>query len=288
MNYFNQAMQIIVCFIKSNISLIALFVSSFAFIVALLNFNRKIGTNISGSYVVRESTNSNYVYIDQIILQNNKDAAIAIYAIYIKMGYNNYLLVEQFNTEPFIIKPYEIVIRKYGPVENYKIGLMKVDIDKLLWNKKKNTLMLSTSYGKYIVQKRNKHWSPKTVERRNSTVNIINPYYSKYNGEIIGTNIKYILQIEGETPIPIEYDAYIDKLFNNFSLTYDSLSSAENLVLFLVEKQKEGLFTSKKFQVHDFETYRKKMDRFSSKIIVELNNISLFKYLLGKSKRKNA
>lgn len=90
-------------------------------------------------------------YISSITLENLKDKATIIFEIYLRLGYNNFLLIEEFNDAPLILKPFEVYFKEYDPVLFYTINMDKMVINENLHNPNRKVILF-TNEGKYIVK----------------------------------------------------------------------------------------------------------------------------------------
>ena len=146
------------------ISIVALLISSSAFLTTLLNYRRKSSIRICGMYQLTSNIACEDQYISKVILENKKDKAVTIYAIYLKIYPNYYIELSKYDEEPLIIKPYETHKIDYGQIQYYSINLKKVIINHLFdkvgrKNKYKIRIVLSTSEGKYVVKRFKKYWT---------------------------------------------------------------------------------------------------------------------------------
>ena len=95
--------------ISVNISLVALIISIIALIYTVRTYLLKAGSNVRGSFgMCSSSVSSEDQYVTIITLENLKDRAIVIFKIYLKIGHNYFLEIENFNGEPLILKPFEL------------------------------------------------------------------------------------------------------------------------------------------------------------------------------------
>ena len=114
------------------ISAAALCVSVFALIVATMNYRRKAGILVRGTFSIASSRAGNDAYVSSLGLDNLKDRALTIFAIYLRIGRNNYIRLEDLDESPLLLKAFETHTAQYGPIEFYGINTNKIDFNKLL------------------------------------------------------------------------------------------------------------------------------------------------------------
>lgn len=236
-----------------------------ALIVAVKNYQRKSGIAIRGGFGIASSIRCEESYVSHIVLENLKDRAVTIYGIFLKVGHNFYIDLEDHGDSPFILKPYETYHRTMGEIIFYSVNSNIIKMEKLLKDKKaKKRLVLSTSEGKYVVPKEVKRWSPVGEFFSNHLTGIIRIVRATHNKDDIGGNVRYIVDITNkdghiETIKLMESD-YQLVIFNNFNLTKESLSSKEHLEDFLQNKLEQNLIPKESsIKVHDFNEYKKKL-----------------------------
>ncbi|MBI2430125.1 MAG: hypothetical protein HYV29_15260, partial [Ignavibacteriales bacterium] len=111
---------------------VSISISILAIAVASLTYRRKAGVRIYGNYVSASSRDCNDKYISSITLENLKDRAITIFTIYLRIGYNYYIIIENFEDSPLILKPFETYQKNYGPIQFYGINSNRINLDSLL------------------------------------------------------------------------------------------------------------------------------------------------------------
>jgi hypothetical protein len=132
-----------------------------AVFVAYRGYTRKSGLRLRGSFGTTSTIECADDFVNRVILENMKDRAVTIFAIYLRLGYNVYVVIEDFGNEPFILKPYETYNKRYDPIEFYTFNMRRLQIDDLLKNRAvRKRLVLSTSTGKYTVRKWIGRWDP--------------------------------------------------------------------------------------------------------------------------------
>ena len=148
--------------IMSNIfSIFALLISISALYFTIKVFLLKSGQKFRCSFSTASSIDSESSFFNDIIIENLKDRAAIIYKIYIKLGQNIYLLIEDFSEAPLLLKPFEVYYKKYDPILFYSLGAELANIDKSINDKNvKRRIILTTSNGKYSVKPNSKQWDP--------------------------------------------------------------------------------------------------------------------------------
>lgn len=262
--------------------------SFLAVVVGFRNYRRKSGICVRGNFGIGSSIACNDSYITQIILENLKDRAVTIFSIYLRVGHNYYIEVENNEDKPLILKPYETYKKDFGPIEFYGINSNKISMNTVLKETKvKKTLILSTSEGKYKVPSNMRRWSPVGDFFQNHMTAVIRPVQSTYKDTGLGGNIKYVIEIIGnndqEEIIPVHPRDFEIKKFRNFNLTRQSLESKEALEQFLEEQVQLGKLSCKKYLVHDLQAWRLRVHEFYTGKTIDAKYFNWFQYrVLGK------
>ncbi|WP_448090771.1 hypothetical protein [Pseudomonas azerbaijanoccidentalis] len=227
--------------------------------IAVKNYKRKSGIAISGGFGIASSVRCEESWVSHIVLENLKDRAVTIYAIYLKVGHNFFIELEDHNETPLIMKPYETYHKKMGEIICYTVNSNIIKMENLLKDKKtKKRLVLSTSEGKYVVPKEVKRWSPIGDFFKNYLTGVIHTVRITHHGKPIGGNVNFIVDLTNkdghvETIQLIKSD-YQLKIFKRFTLTKECLLSKESLQAYLEDKLENGLITAgTTISVHDFD-----------------------------------
>lgn len=265
-------------------------IAIFALIVAVKNYQRKSGIAIRGGFGIASSARCEESYVSHIVLENLKDRAVTIYGIFLKVGHNFYIDLEDHSDTPLILKPYETHHRTMGEIIFYTVNTNIIKMDKLLRdNKAKKRLVLSTSEGKYIVPKEVKRWSPLGEFFSNHLTGIIRTVRVSHNKKDIGGNVRFIVDItnkEGHTEtIKLMESDYRLVIFNNFNLTRESLSSKESLEYFLQDKLEKNLISKgSSIKVHDFDEHKKKIgEQYRGETIEPERWSASYYYIFGRA-----
>ncbi len=267
------------------ISIIALILSLVALIYTFETFWLKTGASISGGFSTVSHIASDDKYVGTIILENLKDRAVAIYKIYLRLGYNVYIEINDFEFDPLILKPFGIFREDYGPVDFHSVGMRRASVNHLLEDKSlRPTIVLSTSEGKFTVRHKLRYWDPIADYFKNFSTAIIRPVRSEFEGRSFGSNAKFVIVFktqEGKEQIfPIYPGDYRIKKFKNFALTKESLDSVEALNQFLLEKMENDELPTADVEVHDLKSWRAELyeDRYEE--IVEVPGLGWFDYFV--------
>ncbi|CAM2881161.1 hypothetical protein [Vibrio diazotrophicus] len=144
------------------VALATLVISAFAALYAWqavrLKKSIKIQSQIIGGHTPIGFTDK---YPKTILLQNLKDKSEAIFGIYMKVGHNLYIKLEDLQDDPIIIGPFETISRTYGPVSLYGMSMRRLDLNRILDDQKiKKQIVLHTSHGRHVTKTRKKYWNP--------------------------------------------------------------------------------------------------------------------------------
>jgi len=240
---------------------LGLVVAILALALAALNYRRKSGLDIRGSYSVSSNTCCNDKYVASVILENLKDRSITIFAIYLRVGHACYVEVEDFGNKPFILKAFETYQQDYGAIQFYESNSTRVNLNDLYSNHKvKQHLVLSTSAGKYVVPKYLNAWDPVRDYFQNLMTIIVRPRSLRHGDAYIGSNIDYIVDLKNadghNQVIQLSKNSWQYSVFKNFMLTKDSLESKEALEQFLLDQIKLEKIKPQTFSVFDTATWK--------------------------------
>lgn len=270
-------------FIGLTNTILTLILTSTALYYTIKTYGLKKGQRIRGSYGTSSGIYCNDTYISNVELENYKDKAIVIYSIYLKIGYNYYLELENFESKPLILNPFELYRKEYDPIDLYSINCNHISINKLLKNKKvKKQIVLSTSKGKYKVKKTIKHWSPLNYFFKNYSTGIIHIDRSIYKDKSYGANVKYLIDLKysdgSEQIVPI-YNKYFN-IFKSFNITRENIESKLKLETFLNQMIDEGKLKCEYFEVVDIEGFRNERYSNYGTENVELEKCGWFNYFI--------
>lgn len=246
----------------------------------------KSGVRLRGGYSTCSSISCEDNYLASITLENAKDRAITIFEIYMKLGNNYYVRIEDFEDKPLILKPFETYHKDYDPIIFYELNMRRVFLNKLFKDKKvKHQLFVSTSEGKKKVRGM-KRWNPVLDSLRNYMIAVVQPVRSIYKDRAYGSNVKYLIELKyddkHEEVIPIYPRDYELRKFRKFQLTKDALKTKECLENFLDQQKAEGNLSSSSFEVHDFQEWKKESFELEKMESYEAEYFGKFRvYVLG-------
>lgn len=271
-------------FITIGISLAALTISIIALVYTVRMHLLKSGSSVRGSFgMCTSSVSCEDQYVTSVTLENLKDRAIVIFKIYLKIGHNYFLEIDDFDNEPLILKPFEVFKKEYDPIDLYSINMNRIDLSDLFNNKKiKKRIVLSTSDGQYVVNSWIKRWDPVYDFFKNHLTAVIHPRRATYKGKSYGINAKYIVDIKTENGkeevIPIYPRDHEIKKFRNFRLTKDSMESKDTLEEYLYEQVGLGVLNCTDISVHDMNTWFNETYETENKEIIKATYYGWFMY----------
>lgn len=260
-----------------------------ALLVAIKNYQRKSGILIHGIFQRCSSIDCNDSFVRSVILENMKDRAATIYKIYIKVGHNYYIEIEDHEEKPLILKPFETYTSTLGEILFHSVNMEKIRMNDLLQNDKiKKRIVLSTSVGKYTIPKPIKRWSPLNEFFNNYFTGIIKPISAVHKGQYVGENIRYIIDFKYKdsdpTSILVREDDHCYRRFNKLVFTKESLESKESLENFLSEQKAKGaLHLDTTFSVYDFNEHKARINKDFPSQIKNAEKYSFYRYhILGR------
>lgn len=269
------------------ISLIALILALIALYYTVKSFLLKSGHKIRCDIQTRSTIECSDNHISSITLENLKDRATVIFTIYLQLGRNNYLIIEDFEKKPLILKPFEVYYKEYSSLIFYSVSLKRVNLNNLLTNSKiYRKVILSTTDGKYIVKANTKKWSPISQFFNNYLTAIISPKRFSYDGVFYGENTKFLIELKDnnhKSVVAIYKNDYEIKKFKNFSLSKESLESSEKLKVYLMEQRANNKLSFDELNIVDFSEKVKNMLSEYNEKKINIEALSFFNYhILGK------
>ncbi|WP_313499911.1 hypothetical protein [Stutzerimonas nitrititolerans] len=249
--------------LKDFIPYVALAVSLTALYFVIRNYWRKSGTHIKGQFCIVSSAYAEDKYVSSVTLENFKDRSVIIFKVFLRVGANYYIELDDFEHEPKILKPYESYTNHYGPVDFYCVSMNRIKLNRLLSSKGvKKSLVLSTSHGRYVVKEWISRWDPVYDFFRNHMTASVIPMRPTEGAGYYGSDMKYLVKLRTEDgysktiPVYPTDDNY--PRFERFRLTQESLSSRENLENFLTEQAISGNLKCVDIEVIDSDQLRKR------------------------------
>lgn len=273
---------------KDFLPFIALAVSCVALFFVVRNYWRKSGTHIKGQFCICSSASAEDKYVTSVTLENFKDRSVIIFKVFLRVGANYYIELDDFEHDPKIMKPYESYTSHYGPVDFYCLNMNRIKLNGLLDSRKvKKNLVLSTSSGKYVVKEWIKRWDPIFDFFNNHMTASILPMRPKESAGYYGSEVKYLAKLVTEDgykkTIPVYSDDYNYPRFEKFRLTEEALSSRENLEEFLTEQAINGKLKCIDVEVVEADALRKKNYGHGFEEVFEAKHYSwIFYVVVGK------
>jgi hypothetical protein len=122
--------------------------------------------------------------------------AVTIFAIYLKVGWNYYVKVDDMEDKPLVLGPFATYQKQFGPIEFYAVNNKRINLNRLLDDRGiRWKLVLSTSDGRYRVRSHIHRWNPVSEYFDNHLTGILRPVRSTYKGKDLGSNISYVVEI---------------------------------------------------------------------------------------------
>lgn len=266
-------------------SIVALLVSIAALIYTAKTYLLKSGAQIRGLFSVHSSVSCEDKYVGSLALENMKDRATVIFKIYLLVGRNYFVELEDFENDPLILKPFEVYSKQFDPVDFYSVSMNRINLNNLLDSRKtKSRIVLSTGDGRYNVKEWINRWNPVVDFFRNHMTAVIQPIRSTYKGRSYGSNAKYIVDVKTESgkeeTIAIYPRDYEISRFRNFRIPKESLESKEAFEEFLYEKASEGSLNCVDITVTDIEAWRKEIYKDHDGKVIEAKPYGWFKYVI--------
>lgn len=247
---------------KDFIPYIALAVSLTALYFVVRNYWRKSGTHVRGQFCISSSAYAEDKYVSSVTLENFKDRSVIIFKVFLRVGANYYIELDDFEHEPKILKPYESYTNHYGPVDFYCLNMNRIKLNHLLGSKGvKKSLVLSTSHGKYVVKDWINRWDPIYDFFDNHMTASVLPMRPTEGVGYYGSDVKYLVRLHTEDgykkTVPVYPSDYNYPRFESFRLTEEALSSREALEDFLTEQAMNGNLKCVDVEVIDADQLRK-------------------------------
>lgn len=273
---------------KDYLPYVAVVISLIALYFTVSNYKRKSSVHVKGIFSISSSVWAEDSYVSNIVLENYKDRAVIIFKIFLRVGPNYYIEVEDLEHSPLVLKAYESYAKQYDPVDFYCLNMGRVKFNHLFRGRKaKLNLVLSTSHGKYVVKDYIKRWDPVFDTFKNGLTANVLPMRPHEKVGYYGYEYKYLVKLFHEDgtyqtmPIYPNDDNY--PRFNKFILTTDSLSSRENLEAYLTEQAVNGNLKCSNVEVLDAEEIRKLNYRHEFDRVVDAKYFHpLFYFIVGR------
>jgi hypothetical protein len=258
-------------------------ISILALGVSILNYRRKSGTSIRAGWCLASSRACNDRYVSEFILENLKDKAVTIYAIYLKIGLNYYLELENHEKKPLVLRAFETYRQSFGPLEFYALSTQRVGLNKLFNDDSvRKQIVLSTGDGKYHVASDIQRWNPISEFFLNHMTAVVRPVHALHKDQYLGSNVKYVVELRGadgnEEIIPIHPKDHELQVFRQFRLTPQALESREDLEKYLKRQRRFGKLSFEKLVVYDLDAWRKRAHDLYTQESLEAEHYGWWRY----------
>ncbi|MQY43442.1 hypothetical protein GG681_12390 [Epibacterium sp. SM1969] len=223
-----QALSTLAAFVALLLSVVAVYFSA-------RTYWQKKGAFIRGNYrLTSGSIATEDKYVNEVILENLKDRAVVVFAIYLKLSPNFTIKLESFEDDPTIIKPFEVIKRTYDPVDFYSFNMKKFDLNGLIDDRyQKNRLMLSTSDGRLVVKRPIPLWNPVHAWFSNYMNVTFEARRALFDGRGFGGNVLYLVNLydgtEKKQVLPLYPGEAKFKWYRDLGGTNESLEAAEKV-----------------------------------------------------------
>ena len=253
------------------IALASVAIAVLALVLAVRGDRRKSGVDIRSSFSVASAIWSKERWVSHVALENLKDRSITIYKIYLKVGYDLYIEVEDLTENPLTLGPYSVYQKKYDTIEFYSHGMRRVT-GVLDDRKKRRRIVLATSQGRHNSKHGIMLEDPMLdTILKNHWTGVVRPERWSFKGRCYGSEAKFIITFVGndgqEEIVPIYPKDYEIQKFSDFTLTKDSLGSKQTLECFLNEQRAAGTLSCSAVDVLDLEPFRNRLLKDYSKTI---------------------
>lgn len=133
------------------------------------------------------TTDKGNSYIHSITIENQKDRALVIYNIFLKIWNNLYFEIENAEDKPIVIKPFEVYQQDYTPALFYTEGLTRYNSENLLKSKiHKREIFLETTTN-------NPRYTTLMKALRSDCVALFRPLRVFYDGKSYWYNTIYLV-----------------------------------------------------------------------------------------------
>lgn len=244
-------------------ALVALILSALAVYFTVLSFRLKKGAFVRGQYqVVSSSVNTNDPYVSEVLLENLKDRSIVIFGIYLYLDHGYYLCLEEFEQDPLIISPFEVVKRSYDPLDSYSFSMKRFKIDHLFESRSQKKLMLSTTDGMIAVKKPIFINKPFYQWFKNHFIVEIRADRMTYRGRSYGSGTKFLVNLCKDSEVVQTIQLYGRdhqyKWFRDLGGEESDLVSADAVEQFFGRVILDGKFNANRVEVVDYQAELKK------------------------------
>ncbi len=128
------------------------------------------------------------------MLENLKDRSLVVFGVYLRLDHGLYLCLEEFEKEPLIVAPFEVVRRMYDPIDGYSFSTRRFDLDEFFDHREKpKKIVLSTTDG--MVDVRSDLYVNKPIYQwfKNHNILTLNIDRTNVRGKAYGGATKYVV-----------------------------------------------------------------------------------------------
>lgn len=245
----------------TGLSIATLIAAVVAAVYSVRAYRLKSGLDIRGTWGLMSSIAAEDRYVHEITLENLKDRSVVIFKVFLEIEHGYFIELEEFDSDPLILKPFEAVRRRYDPIDHYSVNMRRIRMDPVLTNRRaRRRLVLATSQGRYNVSRWVNRWDPVGLFFRNYATAIVRPMRSMLDGKAYGSGTMYVVKLmsPGRDPevIPIYARDYEVKKFRGFQLSREALESKGALEVFLLERAIAGELRCADLEVFDLQEWR--------------------------------
>lgn len=247
---------------KTNIAVAfaGFFVSVIVLVVTIKSWLLKRGQAVRASYGISVTDKP---YVSSVIIENLKDRDLVIFAMYLKFGPNVYLdlldIDDNYDRYHHIIPALSTRIFELGEPLYYTEGSREVDMERLLYNLGKGTIVLLTNQGKIKAKKIKRGWSPIAQYFKNYGTCYVRPRrlytkdavpssrqqrenYIDYSSFHKGVHYIVTLRFKDGNEFGFDIPPFNNYVaFSQLKFTQDALASCDTLQQFFLENRAAGI-----------------------------------------------
>jgi len=252
-------------FISANSLLVSLFSLLVALIVlgyAAYQFALKRGVKFVGMYATSTSVWSKQPYVAEVIIENAKDKAVAVSAIYLRIDRNIYLEIINYSDSPKIINPFETIkISFQEGVSGYIASTYKVDLSSLLSNRKiPKNIVVATPQGLSVVKRYKTLWNVYFASLKNNFIIPVRPVKKVRAGTYYPDTLMYVL-IDRCDAEPVEHFLFRGREYeiSGIKIVVDEFKDKDQLQQHLINSgwwQNAFEVESVDYEFKDYEKYK--------------------------------
>lgn len=235
-------------------------VSAVVLYVTIQTWLLKRGQAVRASYGISITDKP---YVSSVIIENLKDRDLVVFAMYLKFGSNVYLdlldIDDNYDRYHHIIPALSTRIFELGEPLYYTEGSREVEMERLLHNFEKGTIVLLTNQGKIKAKKTKRGWSPIAQYFKNYGTCYVRPrrLYTKdavpssrqqrenyINYSSFHKGVHYIVTLRFKDGNEVGFDIppfYNYVAFSQLKFTPDALASCDTLRQFFLENRSAGI-----------------------------------------------